>query len=455
MISSWLKTHKGARFCLAFALGCLASLSMAPANIWGVLFIALSGVYALLHSSRGVKQGFAVMWLFGFGYFLCSLSWIGSAVLVEDNSYRWAYPLAVAGIPFGLALFWGFTGALSRWIGRYDSAIGYLAFCGSFMLGELARGYLFTGFPWNLFGYTWTDAPALVQSVALFSVYGLTAITIFWAALPGFALMAARKRTVALTYVAAIAVFIALIGFGASQQGKTATHPVNFVLVPGDIAQADRWDQDKIIPNFLHYIDQSRADPANMPDKPSLIIWPETAMLDWYLHDPGLKREITAMLQSYTKGAVLITGMLRRDGEATYNSMAMIDANGHISNIYDKSHLVPFGEYIPFQNLISLPAVNRFSGFVPGQGPVLLETPYGVSYAPGICYEILFPYSLIPKSKVRPDYIINVTNDAWYAGSAGPAQHAIHAQYRAIEYSVPVIRVANMGGGVLFSHVKH
>ena len=441
-------------YVFSFLAGSFAALAMAPLSAWPVLFVSVSVLYVFLNAAQGKKQAFLYSWLFAFGYFLFSLSWIGHALLVEGNGYQWAYPLAVSGIPFLLACFWGVGGLVFHAVSRrgITKSYSYAAFVFLFSIVEFARGTLFTGFPWNLFGYSWVDILALVQSVKWVSIYGLTGLTFLWAALPGFLWVMRGEKRLGAALVSGVVVFSFAGVFVAGQvrlQGMDTyiLPPVNVKLVPGHVAQKDKWDRTQMFDNFLKYIAGSYPDADYEAKRPTLIIWPETVITDWFYTDTGLSTHFRQMLQAYDD-AVLLSGVLRTedaDQGRYYNSLVMIGADGKVRNIYDKTHLVPFGEYIPFQDIIPLRAVSGFSGFVRGRGAEIFETPLGVSYAPGVCYEIIFPYSLIPKDVQAPDFIVNVTNDAWYEGSAGPYQHYVQVVFRAVEYGIPVIRAANKG----------
>lgn len=433
-------------YALSLLGGCLSAFSMAPASFWPVLFITVPVLYLALSGADKGKQSFLIGWLFGFGYFLCSLSWISSALLVEGNGYRWAWPLAVSGIPFLLAFYWGLAALLWHKTSPWPPFIRWISFALIFGGMEILRGYAFTGFPWNLFAYTWVNTLEMIQISALITAYGLTILTWLWVSLGALFWSQGSSKFCACMLVALTIGLNLTYGHNRLKQ-ETAYKPppVNIKTVAGHIPQNERWIPDKIFAHFTHYIRLSENHDPNL-QRPTLIIWPETAMLDWYYTDPGLSGYVQDMLHSYPNGAVLISGALRNAEEGkTYNSIIMMDKTGAISNIYSKTHLVPFGEYIPFQNLIPLDPVNQFSGFVKGNGPATYETPFAVSYAPAVCYEIIFPHSLIAAGQETPDFIINVTNDAWYEGSAGPAQHQAQVVFRAIEYKIPIIRVANMG----------
>ena len=433
---------------LCLVAGLISAFAMAPHNLWFTLFIGIACLYTSLHYAKNKRRKFALGWLYGFGYFVMSLSWIGNALLVEGNPYKWAWPLAVSGLPATLALFIGTMCILTHWV-KLNKFLGLLAFSGLMIGSELLRGYLFTGFPWNLFGYSWADTLSIAQIASLGSIYILSAITIFWASSIGFALIA--KKHLALTALTiSLISFLACFVYGQYRIDSTEItykEGVMARLVQPNINQADKWDPKKTADHFskllqLSYYDGSEQAAENF----TYIIWPETAIKGWYLQDRGSLGAVKAMLNSYPKGAAIITGALLFDeSDKSYsNSIIMIDSDGEISNRYNKSHLVPFGEYIPFQKWIPLETITQFTGFKRGNGPEIYNTQQNLSYSPLVCYEILFPHNALPKNK-KADFIVNVTNDAWYGISAGPYQHFTLARFRAIETGTSVLRVANTG----------
>ena len=436
---------------LCFAAGSLASLSMAPLNAWPVLLLSLPALYTAILYAQSWKRAAFYGWLFGFGYFLFSLSWIGNALLVDGNPYKWAWPLAVSGLPALLAFFPALAMLTTKKFMDLRSVWGWLGFASIYCSFEWLRGHIFTGFPWNLMGYTWADTPVILQTLWLSDVYMLSWLTLFWCSLPVCIFFSNRKQKI----IACAAVVISFSGafiFGYQQlQSPQSYHDnLNVRLVQPNIAQSEKWKRDKMADHFFKHLELSQNLDNN--DTPSIIVWPETALSYRILNNPKAMPDIQKVLSSYPPSSVLITGMLQHDEEKeTYsNSLVMIDQNGQISNTYDKHHLVPFGEYIPFQEWIPLAPVVQFKGFEPGQGLKTFETPAGLRYSPLICYEIIFPGKSIERDS-RPDFIVNVTNDAWYGFSAGPHQHLMQAVFRAIETGIPVVRVANTGFSVVIS----
>jgi len=435
----------------AFALGAVSAYAMAPYYFWPLLFIGLSGLYVLLHHAKTARMAGVYGFVFGLGYFGFGLSWIGNALLIDGNSYRWVWPLAVAGLPVILSPFPALACGFFKRFCCTDNIRGYLAFTGFLALSELLRGHLFTGFPWNLYGYAWADMLPIVQITSHGTIYFLTALTIFWAALPGCLLISTHRNT--------IRFFIATVGIGLFAglyvwgDARLQAHPtqyhenINLAIVQPNIAQSKKWDPQYMGDNFLQTVALSRHQDGNDQPRTTYIIWPETTVSQHYLNSPRIIEMIRNMLGSYNGKAYLITGALLQDSnDGSYtNSLIMIDSTGKITNVYNKSHLVPFGEYIPLDSIFNISPVVGFSGFVQGGGPTTFKTPEGIRYAPLICYEVIFPGAVIRKNADVPDVIINVTNDGWYGISAGPHQHFVQSLYRAIEEGVPVARSANTG----------
>ena len=430
---------------------------MAPTNYWFLLFPALSILYASITASRNSAIAALLGWAFSFGYFGLGMWWIGNALLVEGNDYAWAWPLTVSVLPAGLALYTALAGFVIKRFTHLQTLPGFLGFAAILSLSEFARGHLFTGFPWNLYGYSWAEFLEIAQLASLHNIYGLSFITILWAALPGYLFAGRASSPVTKTLVTALLV----AGFaGAYAYGHTRlqNHPTAFRddisirLVQPNTPQEDKWNRDLLQPNFEQLVSLSRSDGTEAPT--TYIIWPETALNYMVMRDPFNQEILRDALQSYDGNAYLLAGTMLRDPitEDYTNSLLFFDQNANNTMAYDKAHLVPFGEYIPFQKWIPLKPVAQFQGLKSGPGPRHFSTPEGLTYSPLVCYEIIFPSRVTQRSATKPDFIVNVTNDAWYGDSPGPYQHFVQARFRAIEEGVPVIRAANTGiSGVIDS----
>lgn len=452
--------------------GLLTALALPPLAFVPLGFIGLALFYILLGTFRP-RSALLAGWLFGFGYFAIGLYWIGNALLVSGNEYKWAWPLAVAGLPAALSFFPAIAFGLVRRLGDLSKASGFVLFIAVGGLFEYLRGVLFTGFPWNLYGSIWAHNLPVLQSLSVFGIYGLSLLTLFWTGALGYTilLLANGKSAAARNVFLLAAVTLGLTyGLGAyrlhgepQQAGNKANDSnVVFRLVQPNIAQEDKWDPAKTLQNIDKLTSLSLAQPANN-GKTTVIVWPETAINFRTLRQYDTRLALRKMLESYAGSPVfLATGYLDAEEGANgkpvyYNSLRLMDRSLRTLGQYNKSHLVPFGEYIPFQKYIPLTPVVQFTGFHTGDGPVTLHSNAAHAvppFSPLICYEIIFPGHVVAHNKPEegtPRLIINVTNDSWYGDSAGPYQHLMQARFRAIEQGLPVLRSANTGISALIS----
>lgn len=446
------------RFLLSFVAGALCVLAMPPYGWWIMLGLGLPVLLALLITTRNLKTAFAEAWLFAFGYFGFGLSWVANALLVEGNPYVWVYPLALAGLPALLAMFYGVLGVAIKYFTPGKNAVAWCAFIGGLSFTEWLRGHLFTGFPWNLYGYAWNSSLAVAQSVSLFGSYGLTALTILLASLPAlWWLKISSPKSRLLITSTTLGLFLVLFMWG---HARLASHPLEFrndvtlKIVQPNIPQADKWNYDKAAENFRKLMDLTQPDETTV-NTPTIIIWPETAVVERAINHPDTLQFMRNTLQRYPRAAYLSTGILRSDSATDYttryyNSLVTYDRNMNVITVYDKSHLVPFGEYMPYRQYIPLTALSGFDGFQAGAGPETQSVDKLLNISPQICYEVIFPGVRINGNSAPSDLIINVTNDGWYGDSAGPRQHLAMGRFRAIEEAVPLARSANTGISGLF-----
>ncbi len=428
--------------------GLLSSYAMAPSNMWFFLFVTFSASYIVLNQIEKNWQAFTAGWLFGFGYFTGGLHWIGNALLVDGNPYAWAWPLAVTGLPAVLSFYTALAFYFSKRFFDLQTVKGYCGFVCLLFLSECLRGTLFTGFPWNLFGYTWVEILPMAQIVSLGTIYLLTLLTILWATFPGFLLISTNtaKAKIALSAMLCLSI-IGNYAFGAVRlrEQKEVSNKTVIRLVQPNILQSEKWDRTKMAAHFQTHLALSRPDESDNENTTTIIVWTETAINPFITENPVFMDDLQALMNTYDGEVYLITGALRymRENDTYKNSIIVFNKNLEAKANYDKHHLVPFGEYIPFQEWIPIPTVTQFSGFVSGPPPGKIAIEETTSILPLICYEIIFPHLSFFQKDVT--FIVNVTNDAWYGDSAGPRQHFTKAVFRAIETSAPVIRVAGTG----------
>lgn len=410
----------------AAGLGVLVACGQAPLAAWYLALPALAVLCWLIGRSAAPVW---LAWFAGAGYFAAALNWIVQPFMVDAARDGWMAPFALVLMAFGMALFW----AVAGWISRYgrNAALGFAI---ALAATDLLRGYVLTGFPWALIGHIWIETP-VAQLAAYVGPSGLSLLTALLAA--GLALR--RPLPVSL----AAAALAAAWGYGAWVLGQPmpADRPVTLRLVQPNAEQQAKWDPALAQQFFDRLLGLTAAKPT-----PGLVIWPETALP--YLLDRH--PEIGGMIASAGNGAPVAIGMQRVEGDKAWNSLTVIEPDGMIGANYDKHHLVPFGEYIPFGDAlfqwanISAFASQMGNGYMAGSGPQLLDFGPQLGRAlPLICYEAVFPQDL--RGTARPDWLLQITNDAWFGQWTGPFQHAAQSRLRAIEQGLPLVRVGNTG----------
>ncbi len=448
---------------LAVLLGAVAVLAFAPVHVWPVLFISFGGLVWLLdgcyasHEALGRRLSCAGFtgFCFGFGFFLAGLHWIAEAFLVEPWRHGWLIPLVMTAMPGGMALFFAAAGAGAMAMWRPGPARVF-ALAIAFGLAEYARGHVLTGLPWNLIGYGLLPEGPMMQMAALLGVYALSLMAVLLFAAPAaiWTAKGGRSRgTAALAGVLLIALGLGYVwGDRRLAAAPETSTDVRLRIVQANIDQADKWRPENSAEIFADYLDLTQT--AGVEDI-DLVIWPETA-LPFYLADTS--GALDALGDALPSGTSLLVGAARvvadRDASGTlaarhvYNSLLVVDDHGLVRASYDKIHLVPFGEYLPFQDFLESLGVMQMTGvrggFSEGTGPRLVHVPGAPPVRPLICYEIIFPDEVVAKAE-RPGWLLNITNDAWFGTSAGPYQHFHQAQVRAVEQGLPVIRAANTG----------
>ena len=460
------------RYFTAFFAGLASALAMPPFDFFPVLFLAFPVMVWLLDGVFGdsadgmfgkARIAFLPGWWFGFGYFLAGLWWIGSAFLVEAEDFLWALPFAVLGFPAFLALFWGIAAMIARllWSGHW---MRVFAFAFAFALIEFVRGTMLTGFPWNTIGYAVLFHPVLMQAASLIGLYGITFLAILIFALPLVVLaIPAHFNTRKFIPLAMVVVLIAgQLGFGVWRYAGNRTDYLDNVtlrLVNPAIDQRLKFDparQDEIVATYLRLSEQIVGEEKASLEGITYLIWPESVF-------PFLLTErrdvLSAIADLLPPGTQMITGAMRAEpGTAgnpygkVYNSVFLIDENGEIIGAADKTHLVPFGEYLPLQKTLESFGLEQLTrlrgGFEPGAERATLTGRAAGAFLPLICYEIIFSGGIRQLSNVDHDnaqWIVNLTNDAWFGNTPGPWQHLRQSVVRAVEEGLPVIRVANLG----------
>jgi apolipoprotein N-acyltransferase len=450
------------RAAIAFLAGAVSALAMAPISAWPVLFVTFPILVWMVDGSAGRSNGILnaaiAGWCFGFGYFLAGVYWVGYAFLVDAKTFGWLLPVAVGGLPAYLALFTAAGLALARllWVRGPERV---LALAISLTVTEWLRGHLFTGFPWNTFGYALTEPLALAQTVSLIGIWGLTFLAVAICASP--AVLADERTDTPNPWrgpILGALILACLAGYGGMRLWLNPTGYVKDVklrIMQPNLQQDDKFNysaKNAVMERYLRLSDRATGPQSNGVADVTHLIWPESAFPFFLTREPDAMQQIADLLP---QGTVLITGAIRApnapQGAPTtraYNSVYVIDHDGSILGIYDKVHLVPFGEYLPFQTLLERVGLTQLTkirgGFIEGDRRRAMQVPRAPSMMPLICYEVIFPGAAVPADQ-RPGWLVNLTNDAWFGISSGPYQHFQQARMTAIAEGLPLVRAANNG----------
>jgi apolipoprotein N-acyltransferase len=450
------------RAAIALVAGALSTLATAPFNAWPVLFLTFPVAVWLIDGAaagrwRGVPAAAMTGFWFGLGYFVPGLYWIGFAFLVDAPTFAWLMPFAVLGLPAYLALFTALGFALARLLWTRDAS-RLLALAISLTISEWLRGHVLTGFPWNAFGYALTEPLALAQTASLIGLWGMTFLAVAIFASPAVLIDgSSRGRKPWIAPVTALLLLVVMGIFGAVRLTlqPTAFTKVKLRIMQPNLQQDVRFNYSakaEVMQKYLTLSDRASGPQSTGVRDAQILIWPESAFPFFLTREADAMAQIADLLP---KGTVLITGSVRAPDvppgvriTRAYNSIYVIDHDGGVLSVYDKLHLVPFGEYLPFQDLMEKLGFVQLTkvqgGFIPGTRRRSLEIPDAPRALPLICYEAIFPGNIATRDD-RPGWIVNLTNDGWFGISTGPYQHLQQARLRAIEEGLPVVRAANSG----------
>lgn len=445
------------RLLLAWVSGGVGALAMPPFSVIPALLLPMMMAVWLIDHSCSIRQAAIYGWWLGFGYFVGGLWWLGAAFLVDPDQFAWALPLGVLGLPALLAIFTaiGFGLARSLW----DSS-GRRILALAFGLGasEWLRATVLTGFPWNNFGMTLGGTLETAQIASVIGSHGLDFLAIAIFAAPVCLFSGRRRGEKIVAPLMAVLVLAGITGFGVlrlSVPPSAHVPDVKLRLMQANMPEDDRFHRSHAATIMEHYLQLSSKgsypDPTGMKGITHLI-WPETSFPFLLEQEPEALAQIATLLGSDVH---LLTGAVRAEdpadgpGRLFYNAIQVVDGDGRITASADKVHLVPFGEYLPFSDLLTQWGLRQFvnapGGFTAASERSVLTVPGLPPISPLICYEAIFPSEILPNDGSRPGVLLNVTNDGWFGNTPGPFQHFAQARLRAIEQGVPLVRAANTG----------
>jgi apolipoprotein N-acyltransferase len=420
-----------------FSAGLLSGLIFAPTFVLPFIFTLSILAYHSLNAVS-IKQAFMHGFYFGFGHFLVGLYWVTFALFVYIDEFWWAIPFALFGLPLLMAIFIASASAIANLF--KSSKFFNLYFTISWIFFEWLRSWLFTGLPWNLIGYSLSFSVSLIQLASIVGVLGLSLIVVYLSIGLVYLLnseMILLKKHIILTIIASLAIYA--FGEWRLQNNPTEFTDTSVRLVQPSIPQIQKWDINEFINGIKSHIELS----THKSDAPDLIIWSESA-LPTLINNPDLLKTISSFL---TPTQTLLTGAVgetfKDNASISHVGMYGINSLGNITAKYEKIHLVPFGEYIPFKSFLPIKKLTHgLTDYSPGLGGEIILK--GLKIRPLICYEVIFPEEIKAKSTLV-NLMINISNDAWYGKSSGPYQHFYTTQMRSVENGIPILRTANSG----------
>ncbi len=434
---------------LAFLLGLLAALAMPPLSPYGfpLLIVGLTGLVWLIDARRPALASFEAGWWWGFGHFIIAFYWIAESFLVDVARFGWMIPFAIGGLAGYMALFIGLAALVTHRLNLTGPA-KVVAFAALWTIGEWLRGHVMSGFPWDLAGYALAFSDAFNQYAALGGIWGLSLLTVVIAAMPA-TLGEGPRRLGPWSCAGALLLAGALAGGGALRLAGASSAMVPNVLlrlVQPAIPQDQKWVAGQAEQNVALLRELTLRVPGW--EKISAAVWPETAVQFLLERDQRLRKNLG---EAVPAGSLLLTGAVRGeplegDYQRIFNSLDVLDHDGNLLGSADKFHLVPLGEYVPLRRVF--PFLSKVTpgseDFTAGPGARTLKLPGLPPAGALICYEVIFPGRVVDPDN-RPQWLLNVTNDAWFGTSSGPYQHFTSARIRAVEEGLPLVRAANTG----------
>ena len=418
------------------SLGALLALGHAPFNLWFLSIGAICLCFLDIVKQRKRSDIALYVMLLGIGYFILTLNWIAEPFFVDFRSHAWIAPFAIFFISIAMAFFWGaFSYIFAPFGARWALLLGMAT-------AEYFRSFLLTGFPWGTIASLFVNTP-LGQLLSIFGPFGL-GLFVFVLVMYLIFLVETKKFSSAV-----VGIFVLSLLFFWGFQGQN--HEVFFtdktiLLVQPNAPQSEKWDEN-LAPVFFNRMIEATEQANDV----NLIVWPESA-----IYKPlNYADDLLDAINEASSGVPVVFGALRYDENGNLRNSLVLNKSTDKQLVYDKSILVPFGEYLPFSGFLGNLGLNSMvnsygSSFTRGHGADLIEVETDLYFQPLICYEAIFP-SILRATASRPDLIIQITNDAWFGRFSGPYQHLEILKMRAIETGIPVARSANTGISAVIS----
>ena len=435
-------------------LGAFTSLSLPPYNFLLLNFLTFSLFFIYIYKKKESSKkhkGFLYGWFFGFGYFLTNIYWI-TISLTFDQNFVFLIPLAAILIPAFLAIFYGFASYCFFQISIKKPLSNLLLFSLLFGTAEFIRGNILTGFPWNLIAYSFSNNLEIIQVISIIGVYAFNVLCISFFSIPSiFILRKDKKEIVACIFLLLSPIFLFVNGSSKIKSFQSLDVVKNDYLIRtiGSKIALNRFNDSSDPINVINeLIDLSEPDKSIK----TLFIWPEgiipnTNQLDLKQYEIFFNRRFN---EKHLLGFGIVSHKNIDDKDLFYNSFSFYDHNLNLVENYDKINLVPFGEFLPFEKVLSKLGLksltNNYQSFSRGKDREVIkinEDHFNLKILPLICYEIIYSGKIFEDPEF--DFIINISEDGWFGDSIGPHQHFVHSIFRSIESGKYLIRSANNG----------
>ena len=439
-------TKRNLKYIYSFFLGITLVACFPPFNFWPLLFPSLTFIFLKSYNAESKKDAFLIGWFFGLSFFMFSLYWIFNSFLIRSGIYILLLPICLFSFSCFLALFIGFVTYLNYKF-RTNLIFNIIFFSIFWTFSEILRGYLLTGFPWNLLSHTLSNFDILIQICSVVGVYGLTFFVVYFILSLSIFILNFNKKREYFLFLSSIFIFVSIFFYGINRLNSSnlTTYSSDvFRVVQPNINQIDKLNISKIENNYKKLMDASFSSKMSSLNKSEnlVIFWPETAIFNFnHIYEYSVFKKLNNNLK---ENEYVITGIFRNEDKDYYNSISIIDRNLSVEFIYDKIHLVPFGEYIPFSNFLNFFGFNFLNLKKGFENQKIVKYKDLPKFRPLICYESIFPGKFI-KNENDPILLVNFTNDAWFGNTIGPYQHFVNSKFRAIEEGKHLIRVANTG----------
>ena len=434
-------------YAISFFIGLVTSYSLPPFSFVFINFITFPILLLLLvfNYQKGRWASFNIGWMFGFGYFISNLYWITNALTFEEI-FKPLIPISFILIPLFLGIFYGFVTLICSFFNLKKNISSILIFSFFFSLIEFIRGFIFGGFPWNLIAYSWSDYLEFLQILSFTGTYTLNLLSITIFLIPTIIFFNFRSITKILTLIFVTILIITNFFYGTltiEKNKKVDETNLNFIIkIISPKIEIDRFFQNESPEKTI--LDLVKLSEPNNIEK-TIFIFPEGALANLYLED--LKNYNYIFSENFSDQHKIILGINSKEESNIFNSMVVLDNNANILTKYNKNKLVPFGEFLPFENLftkLGLKKITRgYQSFIPDNKRNLISV-NNINFIPLICYEIIYS-GKINKNNQNFEFIINISEDGWFGNSIGPYQHFSHSIFRAIEEGKNLVRSANNG----------